>query len=190
MPIFNFLLSFFIEFGSVVGFLLVAYFVDFFTGVKVLMFLTVLAVLFSWMRDRRIPVFALIVSVTVLVFGGLSLYFTSPYFIVFEYTAYNFVFAFFAYYFYFQKKALMKILFSEMFSMTEKGWEKMSLRWANFFIVTGILNEIIWWTFGEKTWLEYRAVVMILSTFFAFYQFTLSKRERLPEASKWGLKIF
>ncbi len=190
MPIFNFLLTFFIEFGSVVGFLITAYFIDFFTGVKILMLLTFLSVIFSWMRDKRTPIFALIVSATVLCFGGLSLYFTNPYFVVFEYTAYNIVFVFFTYYFKYYKKALMQILFPSMFSMTYKGWQTMSLRWAHLFLITGILNEIIWWSFGEKSWLQYRAIVMIVSTLFSFYQFTLSKKERLPDANEWGLKKF
>jgi hypothetical protein len=51
-------------------------------------------------------------------------------------------------------------------------------------------NEIVWRMLGEGAWIYFRLGLIFILGIFGFYQFTLAKRERLPEASAWGLKVY
>lgn len=189
MPTFNFLTSFFIEFGPTLGFFLASVTYDFFVGVKVLLFLTVVSLLVSLLRDKRIPTFMLLVSSFVVVTGLLTLYFHNPYFVVLEYTLYNLFFCVGVVVGYYKNKPIMKYLFSTMFSITDKGWHKLSLRWGIVFFLGAVGNEVMWAFGTPDTWVYYRFISAVLMSIFGFSQFFLSKKERLPDASPWGLKI-
>ncbi len=190
MPVYNFLLSFFIEFGPATAFLFVAIYFDFFTGVKVLMIMTVLTTVLSLWRDGRIPKFTLISAFFVLISGALTLFFNNAYFTVLEFTLYNLIFGVAGIVGYFRDKPLMKSLFGTMFSITDRGWHILSLRWSLFFILAAIGNEIFWHFYGQDVWIYYRLITTIILTIFGFSQFFLSRKERLPDASPWGLCIY
>jgi len=188
--ILNFCLSFLIEFGALLVFLYTAIFYDFYFGVKVLMVLTLLAFVVSWWRDRRVPIFALISTVGILISGTLSLYFHNPYIVVLEYSIYNLAFGLFTIYGYWTGRPLMKFLFHRMFDITDKGWQELSKRWGIFFLVCVFLNEFFWHVYGEEVWLWYRVVILVFSLFFSFYQLKLTKQERNQSASPFGLRVF
>ena len=186
----HFGLSFFIEFGALLVFLYTSIFYDFFFGVKVLMFLTFVSFFVSWWRDRRIPVFALISTVGILISGTLSLYFQNAYFVVLEYTLYNLVFGLFTIAGYWTGRPLMKYLFHRMFDITDAGWQELSKRWGIFFLICVFLNEFFWHVYGEHVWLWYRVVILVISLLFSFYQFKLTKQERNSTANAYGLRVF
>ena len=190
MPIYNFVISFFIEFGPATAFLFSAIYFDFFTAVKVLLAATVLSILTSLYRDKKVPIFSLIVSIVVILSGTLTLYFQNPYFTVIEFTLYNLFFALAAVIGYAKDGPIMKFLFGSMFSMTDKGWHILSLRWAGFFVLLAIGNEISWNFYGEQVWIYFRIFAILLTAIFGFYQLTLTKKERLENASTWGLRIY
>ena len=190
MPIFNFLLSAFIEFGPALAFLKTALFFDFFTGVKVLIFSTILALLLSIWRDRRIPVFMGLNSLFVFIFSTSSLYFHNEYLVVLEFTIYNSLFGLGVIWGYIMDKPIMKIMFGTMFSITDKGWHRLSIRWGIMFFITAIGNELIWRFYNPHVWIYYRFLSVLVLTIFGLSQFFLSKKERLPGSSPWGLKIF
>ena len=46
-----------------------------------------------------------------------------------------------------------------------KGWKKLNKRWALFFIFLAILNEIVWRTQPETTWVNFKVWGIIPLTF-------------------------
>lgn len=190
MPVYNFFLSIFIEFGPTLGFFIGATYYDFFIGVRILIVLTILSLCLSYLRDRMIPKFSLVSSTFILLFGFATLYSQNPYYIVLEYTLYNLLFAVAAVVLYFFNMPLMKILFHTMFSITDRGWHKLSLRWAFFFFITAVGNEITWNFFSQDVWVYYRFIASIVLAIFGFSQFFLARKERLPDSSPWGLRMF
>jgi intracellular septation protein len=190
MPFFHFLLSFFIEFGPLVGFLSIAFLYGFFPGVYALIILSFLSLLFSKIRDKRLPIFSIYAASAVFIFGSLSIYYHNQYLVVFEYTLYNFAFALAALWGYFYKQPIMKKLFPTMFVMKERGWQIMSVSWGIIFVVAGFLNEYFWWYENEHTWLVFRAYMLVFSTIFGALMFFVSRHERLPGSNSWGLKKY
>lgn len=184
----NFLISLSIEFGPVTLFFIGALVFNFFVGVALLMSATVASILVSLIRDKRVPLFSLIASVFVLLSGFLTLYFEDPFWVVIEYTLYNLVFAAAMFVGYWRNTPALKSLFSTMFLLTDRGWHVLSLRWGVFFLITAAGGELAWRFYSYDVWVYYRFVMIILLAIFGFSQFFLARRERLPEASPWGLK--
>ncbi len=185
----HFLHSLLIEFGPITLFFLIAEWRGFFAGTIGLIIATILAVVASYLRDRRLPLFSLLSSLFVLIFGGLTLYFWEPRWLVLEYTLYNGIAGLALLAGLFWGKAFLKPLFETMFAITERGWRILSFRWALFFLATALGNEIVWGVYGEPGWIIYRFAAALVLCMFGFSQFPIARQERLPEASPWGLRM-
>ncbi len=65
----------------------------------------------------------------------------------------------------------------------------MSLRWASMFALLAITNEVARVHLSPEGWVVYKGIATAATIAFALYQFRLAKKERLPEASPWGMAI-
>ena len=100
-------------------------------------------------------------------FGGLTLYFNNPIFIYMKPTIINLIFAivliigqvFF-------NKNFLKFFFKSAFQLDEVGWKKLNNRWAYFFIFLAVLNELVWRTQPETTWVNFKVWGILPLTFF------------------------
>ncbi|MBU6310634.1 septation protein IspZ [Patescibacteria group bacterium] len=184
----TFLVSLAIEFGPVTTFFVGALVFNFFVGVVLLMLTTVGAVAFSLWRDGRVPLFSLIASVFVLISGAATLATRDPYWVVLEFGLYNALFGIAMGVGYLRDTPALKPLFQTMFHITDKGWHTLSLRWGVFFILTALGSELVWRMYSYDVWVYYRFAMVIALGIFGFSQFYLARRERLPDASPWGLR--
>lgn len=184
----GFLVSFTLEFGPTLLFFLVSQYWGFFPGAIVLVATTALSLVVALIRDKRIALFALLSSVLLLLFGALSIFFWDPWWLFVEYTLYNALFGTALVWGYLRGRGLLKPLFGGMFLMTERGWRILSLRWGIVFLVTAVVNEYVWRGMGEGDWVMFRFASAVLLCVFGFSQFFLARRERLPEATEWGLR--
>ena len=72
------------------------------------------------------------------------------------------------------RKPLLAMVFDQMFHLTEEGWRKLTVRWALFFLVLAVLNEIVWRTQSTDTWVAFKVFgVMPLTFVFAMLQYPL-----------------
>ena len=72
----------------------------------------------------------------------------------------------------FFERNFIQFFFKSAFELSEEGWGKLSDRWAYFFIFLAILNELIWRTQPETTWVNFK-VWGILPLTFVFTAFQL-----------------
>src|SRR5260370_40724304 len=98
------------------------------------------------MRTGRLPIMPMVTAVLVLVFGALTFYFQDERFIkmkpTFLYTCFGLaLFGGLAF-----GKPLLSIVLDNAMSLTERGWRLLTVRWAVFFFVLAVLNEIVWRT--------------------------------------------
>ncbi len=177
------------EFVPIASFVAVSEYVDFIQGVKVLIITTIIATLVSWYTEKHIPKFGITAAITILLFGFLTLYFDDPFFIIIKDTLYYAGFAVALLIGMWQKRFVFKFFFDDFFAMTDRGWRILEKRWIVFFIVLAVANEIARANLSPHLWAEYKFVVLLITWVFGFYQLTLSKKERLPEASELGLRI-
>ena len=139
---------------------------DLTAAIPPLIFATIVAVAVVYWIERKIPYIPLIGGVVISLFGGLTLYFSNPVFLYMKPTIINIIFAIILIFGkIFFKKNLLKFFFRSAFELNEEGWDKLNLRWAFFFIFLAILNEIVWGTQPETTWVNFKVWGIIPITF-------------------------
>ncbi len=123
---------------------------------------TLIAVVIIYFVEKKIPYVPLIGATIISLFGGLTLYFNNPIFIYMKPTIVNIIFAailvisniFF-------NKNFLKLFLQTAFQLNDEGWKKLNFRWAYFFVFLAILNEIVWRTQPETTWVNFKVWGML-----------------------------
>jgi len=147
-----------------------------------LMIATVIAVLFSYILEKKIPIMPTVGAGIVLIFGGLTIYFDNEIFIKMKPTIINLIFAVILYGGILVKKPLLKILLGAALKLEEEGWRKLTNRWIGFFIALAILNEIVWRTQSTDIWVNFKVFGIIPITFiFTMTQFPLIKKYQIED---------
>ncbi|MEC7136759.1 MAG: septation protein A [Pseudomonadota bacterium] len=142
---------------------------------------TLLAVAIMYLLEKKVPFVPLVGGVIITLFGGLTLYFNNPIFIYMKPTIVNIIFAitlivskvFF-------HKNFLKFFLQTAFQLNDIGWSKLNFRWAYFFIFLAILNEIVWRTQPEATWVNFKVWGILPITFiFTAFQIPLINKYKI-----------
>ena len=162
------LLKFIADFGPLLIFFTVYYKSgnDLSVAIPPLIISTIIAVGVIYFLEKKIPYIPLVGGVVISLFGGLTLYFNNPVFLYMKPTIINVIFAitlivgktFF-------NKNFLKFFFKTAFQLDELGWSKLNNRWAYFFIFLAILNELVWRTQPETTWVNFKVWGILPLTF-------------------------
>jgi len=176
------ILKLLVEVGPLVVFFLVNARAGIFWGTGTFMVATMVSLAASRILFGRIPVMPLVTGVCVMVFGGLTLWLQDDHFIKIKPTIVNSLFAGALFIGLFYGQSFLRIVFGEVFRLTEEGWRKLTLRWACFFVFLAVLNEIVWRSFSTDVWVSFKVFgIMPLTMAFAVAQIGLLRRYELPE---------
>jgi intracellular septation protein len=149
------------------------------TAVFIVAVLIALAV--SYALTRHLPMMALVTAAIVVVFGGLTLALHDELFIKLKPTIIYVLFGGVLIGGLMFGKALLGVLFDQMFRLTDEGWRKLTLRWALFFFALAALNEVVWRTQTTDTWVAFKAFGVLPLTFiFAALQYPLLQKYEAP----------
>jgi len=142
---------------------------------------TLIAVLISYMVEKKIPYLPLVGGIIISVFGGLTLYFNNPIFLYLKPTIVNIIFALVLFMGrVFLNKNLLKYFFQNAFQIDETGWDKLNTRWILFFIFLALINELVWRTQTEVVWVNFKVWGMLPLTFvFTAFQIPLINKHKL-----------
>jgi intracellular septation protein len=153
------------------------------TAVFIPAVLVVLAI--GYAKTRHLPVMPLVTAVVVVVFGGLTLALQNETFIKLKPTIIYVLFAAVLLGGLAFGKPLLGMVFDSVFHLTDEGWRKLTLRWALFFLVLALLNEIVWRTQSTDFWVTFKVFGVVPLTFvFAALQYPLLTRHAAPEKSE------
>ena len=170
-----------LEIGPLVVFFLVNSYRGVFWGTGAFMVATVIALVASKLLVGRIPIMPLVSGFFVLVFGGLTLALQDDLFIKMKPTIVNSLFAAILFGGLFYGQALLKYLFGEVFRLTDAGWRVLTFRWACFFVLLALVNEIVWRSSSTEFWISFKIWgIMPLTMAFAIAQIGLLKRFEPP----------
>ena len=146
------------------------------------MLATVIAVLFSYILEKKIPIMPTVGAGIVLIFGGLTIYFDNEVFFKMKPTIINMLFASILYGGMLIKKPLLKKLLGAALKLKEEGWRILTHRWIGFFIALAILNEIVWRTQSTDVWVNFKVFGILPITFvFTMTQFPLIKKYQVED---------
>ena len=151
------------------------------TAIPPLIISTLIAVAIMYFVEKKIPYVPLIGAIVISLFGGLTLYFDNPIFIYMKPTIVNIIFAgilivsnidF--------NKNFLKLFLQTAFQLNDEGWKKLNFRWAYFFVFLAILNEIVWRTQPETTWVNFKVWGMLpITIIFTAMQLPLINKYKL-----------
>ena len=143
---------------------------------------TVIAVLFSYILEKKIPIMPTVGAGIVLLFGGLTIYFDNDVFFKMKPTIINVLFALILYGGILINKPLLKYLLGAALKLEETGWKILTQRWIGFFIALAVLNEIVWRTQSTDVWVNFKVFGILPITFiFTMTQFPLIKKYQIED---------
>jgi intracellular septation protein len=142
---------------------------------------TIIAVLISYIIEKKIPYVPLIGGIIISIFGGLTLYFDNPVFLYMKPTIINILFGLIlAFEGFFTKERLMKKMLGRSVSLSDEGWRLLTIRWIFFFFSLAVLNEYVWRTQTEEFWVNFKVWGILPITFvFTAFQIFLINRHKI-----------
>ena len=176
-------LKFITDFGPLLIFFIIYYKSgnNLIAAIPPLIVATVIAVGIVYLVEKKIPYVPLVGGIIITIFGGLTLYFNNPIFIYMKPTIVNFIFGgilIISKIFY--QKNFLKFFLRSAFQLNDIGWSKLNFRWAYFFIFLGIVNEIVWRTQPETTWVNFKVWGILPITFiFTAFQVPLINKYKI-----------
>ena len=180
-PTINPALKLALELGPLLVFFIANAHWNVFVGTAAFMAAVVVALVVSYSLTHSVPMMALLSTVVVIVFGGLTLILHDAMFIKLKPTIIYTLFGTILLAGLAVGRPLLTIVFHEVFELTPEGWRKLTIRWALFFLAMAVLNEIVWRTQSTDFWVTFKAFgVLPLTALFAALQYPLVTRYELP----------
>ena len=142
---------------------------------------TLIAVLISYIVEKKIPYLPLVGGIIISIFGGLTLYFNNPIFLYMKPTIINIIFALVLFVGKtFLNRNLLKYFFQNAFQVDDIGWDKLNSRWMLFFIFLALINELVWRTQAEVVWVNFKVWGILPITFvFTAFQIPLINKHKI-----------
>ena len=146
------------------------------------MIATIIAVLFSYIMEKKIPVMPTVGALIILIFAAHTIYFDNEVFFKMKPTIINLLFALILYGGMIVKKPLLKLLLGAAIKLEDVGWKILTQRWISFFIALAIINEIVWRTQSTDIWVNFKVFGILPITFiFTMTQFPLIKKYQIED---------
>jgi len=172
----------FVDIGPLAVFFIFYIRSDLKTAILPFMIATIIAVLFSYILEKKIPLMPTFGAIIILIFGGLTIYFDNETFFKMKPTIINVLFAGILYGGIIFKKPLLQYLLGAALKLEDKGWDILTKRWISFFIALAILNEIVWRTQTTDVWVNFKVFGILPITFiFTLTQFTTIKKYQIND---------
>lgn len=146
---------------------------------------SVVAIAVGFAVERRLAPLPLFVGGAGLVFGAASLFFHDPRILKVKPTIVNTAIGLLLLGGLVMKKHPLKLVLGDAFEMPEAAWRRLTLNYAGFFLALAALNEVVWRTQTDGTWVFFRFPgMMILTVVFSLAHAPLLmkyvKAEELP----------
>ena len=176
-PQLNPLLKMALDLGPLVLFFFANSHYGIFVATATFMVAVLAALAVSYVMTRQLPIMPVVTAIIVVVFGGLTLILHDATFIKVKPTIIYALFGAVLIGGLVFNKPLLGVVFDSLFNLTEEGWRKLTLRWAIFFLVLAVLNEIVWRNTSTNVWVDFKVFgVMPLTLVFGALQVPLLKR--------------
>lgn len=145
-----------------------------------MIFTNIIVILIGYFKTKFIPKVPAITTVILAVFCGLSIYNNNFDFLKIKLTIINFIFSILLFYSFFAKKFWLSYLFGEHIKLPNHIWQKLSFNFALFFLILGIINEIVWRNFSTDFWVNFKIFgATLLYIFFILSQIPLMIKNKL-----------
>lgn len=160
-----------VDFGALLAFG-AAYFItrDLIKATWVLVIASVIALGVGYLVEKRFAPLPLITGFFALVFGVMTIFFQDESLIKIKLTVQNTVLATILLGSLPLKKYPFKYLLGDAIRVTDHAWRVLTLRYGLYFATIAIVNEFVWRTQPDGTWVQFRIGLWILACVFGLFQ--------------------
>lgn len=138
---------------------------DIYVASGALIVATALALVFTWVKYRKVEKMTLITFLMVLVFGTLTLVFHNDLFIKWKVTV---IYALFALALlisqWMLKKPLVQRMLGKELTLPDKVWSNLNLAWAVFFLACGLANIYVAFWLPQSVWVNFKVFGLTVLT--------------------------
>jgi intracellular septation protein len=174
-----------LDFGPLVLFFFANSHYDIFVATATFMVAVLVALAISYILTGHLPIMPVVTAIIVVVFGGLTLFLHDATFIKVKPTIIYALFGAILLGGLFFNKPLLGMVLDSMFQLTEEGWRKLTQRWALFFLVLAVLNEIVWRNTSTNMWVDFKVFgVVPLTLIFGALQVPLLKKYEIEQPAE------
>lgn len=139
---------------------------DIILATAVLIPATLLQMLYSWIKTRKIEMIQLVTLGLVVLLGGATILFQDKTFIQWKPTVVTWLFAVaFLGSQYIGEKTIIQRLMQSAIQLPQYAWKQLNVAWVIFYIVLGALNLFVAFTMDEETWVNFKLFGMMGLTF-------------------------
>ena len=151
------------DFLPIILFILVYDRKGFVAGTITLIIATLLSVIFSYWKDRRLPLLPIFIALLTSVFGLLTLDTMDPKYIQMRDSFYDGAFALLILITLARGKLILKDMFGHVFVNLERhDWITLSWNWIIHFAILSFTNEIVR-RYYDEFWLDYKSLVVVVT---------------------------
>lgn len=171
-----------LDLGPLFIFFIAYRFSDIYVATGVFMAAVLAALALDYALERKLSPVPIMTAVLVVIFGGLTLYLKNAIFIKMKPTALYALFGLTLLGGLYFNRLFLKYLLSLGFEMPESAWRALTLRYGIFFLALAAANEIVWRTFSEAIWVDFKVWgVMPLILLFSLSQAPFLLRHQRDE---------
>ena len=156
-----------LDLGPLLVFFLGFQFFGIFVATAVFIPAILVALGIGYWLERKLSPMAIVTALIVVVFGGLTLYFKDATFLKMKPTIIYLMFSGALLGGLLFDRLFIKYVLSFEFDLPDSTWRSLTVRWGIFFLALACLNEFVWRTFSESTWVTFK-VWIILPLIFLF----------------------
>lgn len=166
-----------VDFGALAAFG-VAFFVtrDLIQAGWVLAIASAIAIAVGYVLEKRIAPLPAFAGVMALSFSILAGVFHDPSLIKIKFTVQNAILAALLLGSLPFRKYPLKWLLGEVFPLTTEGWRLVTVRYGLYFAAIAIVNEIVWRSQSDETWVKFRMAVVVVAIVFGSLQIYLLRK--------------
>ncbi len=127
---------------------------------------TLLQMLYTWIKTRKIEMIQLVTLGLVVVLGGATVIFQDKTFIQWKPTVVTWLFAVaFLGSQFIGDKTIIQRLMQNAIELPQNAWRQLNYAWIIFYIILGALNLFVAFTMDEETWVNFKLFGMMGLTF-------------------------
>jgi len=163
----NHTMKFLFDFFPVLVFFIVYKLTDnIYHATAVLIAATVIQVGYTWIKERQVQRAHLLTLIFVVLLGGLTLLFQDDTFIMWKPTIVNWLFAviLLGSAFIGEKNLLQRMLEANL-QLPSAIWRNLNYAWVLFFIISGVLNLYVAYSFSQEFWVNFKLFGLLGLTF-------------------------
>lgn len=129
-------------------------------------FLLAMAVL--WRLTGRLSKMQIVTAVLIIVFGGLSVWFNDPRFFKMKPTIIYLLFGGVLGLGLLRGESWLEYVMEGVMPLTHRGWMLLTRRLMIFFFTLAVLNELVWRSMSEETWVYFKTFGLTAAIFLFF----------------------